>query len=397
MPSLQVAYVWHASKFNREVLNGLLRIGFEHHQQIIWDKGRTALTRTLYWFQHEPCWFVRKKNAPWFGKAGENSTIWASPSPKFIMGGSDEEKFDHPSPPCLGGHDEVSRHRLRARVEWHGAEPCSTSAPPDDTCVWYSEGRMGCSCGDQKTTVEDANGFVCAGGAFTVDLGSRLIPGYRCSYSAIHYDNALFDTFGIAFPPLLANAVPKRRSDYLAGRICAERLLTSLGVGAAARDVRIGRYREPVWPEGVVASIAHSSRLAACIGTTDPDVGGVGIDLEQEMPIGVANDIRNQIVDAQEDVVIRKNFDSYSQGLTVVFSAKETIYKAVHRFVERFLEFTAVKLLEVERNSMLFSVREPLADNLCAGSTITVYYSIDVKSIETAACLRRHGGGRQTW
>jgi hypothetical protein len=37
-----------------------------------------------------------KKNAPWFGKAGENSTIWDSPSPKFIMGSSKEEKFDHP-------------------------------------------------------------------------------------------------------------------------------------------------------------------------------------------------------------------------------------------------------------------------------------------------------------
>ena len=95
--SLEVAYVWHASKFTREVLDGLLRIGFLHHQQIIWDKGRTVLTRTLYWFQHEPCWFVRKKNAPWYGKAGENSTIWVSPSPKFIMGGSDETKFDHPT------------------------------------------------------------------------------------------------------------------------------------------------------------------------------------------------------------------------------------------------------------------------------------------------------------
>ena len=97
VPSLHVAYVWHASKFTREVLDGLLRIGFVHHQQVIWDKGRTVLTRTHYWFQHEPCWYVRKKNAPWFGKAGENSTIWFSPSPKFIMGGSDEEKFDHPT------------------------------------------------------------------------------------------------------------------------------------------------------------------------------------------------------------------------------------------------------------------------------------------------------------
>jgi len=97
VPSLQIAYVWHASRFTREVLDGLLRIGFVHHQQIIWDKGRTVLTRTLYWFQHEPCWFVRKPKAPWYGKAGENATIWAAPSPKFIMGGSDEDKFDHPT------------------------------------------------------------------------------------------------------------------------------------------------------------------------------------------------------------------------------------------------------------------------------------------------------------
>ena len=97
VPSLEAAYVWHASKFTREVLDGLLKLGFLHHQQIIWDKGRAVLTRTLYWFQHEPCWFLRKKNAPWFGKAGENSTIWNSPSPKFITGGSDEEKWDHPT------------------------------------------------------------------------------------------------------------------------------------------------------------------------------------------------------------------------------------------------------------------------------------------------------------
>jgi DNA modification methylase len=97
VPSLEVAYVWHASRFTREVLDGLLRIGFAHHQQIIWNKGRPVLTRTHYWFQHEPCWYVRKKNAPWFGKPGENSTVWDSPSPKFIMGGSEEVKFDHPT------------------------------------------------------------------------------------------------------------------------------------------------------------------------------------------------------------------------------------------------------------------------------------------------------------
>lgn len=97
VPSLDIVYVWHASIYTREVLEGLLRIGFLYPQQIIWNKGRTVLTRTHYWYQHEPAWYCRKKNAPWYGKAGDNSTIWDSPSPKFIMGGSDEDKFDHPT------------------------------------------------------------------------------------------------------------------------------------------------------------------------------------------------------------------------------------------------------------------------------------------------------------
>jgi DNA modification methylase len=96
-PSLQVAYIWHASRYTSEVLSGLLRIGFVHHQQIIWRKTVAALTRSQYWFQHEPCWYVRKKNAPWYGRPGENTTVWDAASPKMIMGASEEEKYDHPT------------------------------------------------------------------------------------------------------------------------------------------------------------------------------------------------------------------------------------------------------------------------------------------------------------
>lgn len=117
VPGLQVAYVWHASVFTREVLDGLLRIGFLYPQQIIWNKGRTVLTRTHYWYQHEPCWYVRKKNAPWFGKAGENSTVWDSSSPKFMMGGSGEEKYDHPTQkPIALMQRPILNHTKRA--EW---------------------------------------------------------------------------------------------------------------------------------------------------------------------------------------------------------------------------------------------------------------------------------------
>jgi DNA modification methylase len=59
------------------------------------------LTRTHYWFAHEPCWYVRKKNAPWYGAQGSAKTsIWDAKSPKFIMGGSKDigdDKQDHPT------------------------------------------------------------------------------------------------------------------------------------------------------------------------------------------------------------------------------------------------------------------------------------------------------------
>lgn len=130
VPSLEIAYVWHASKFTREVLDGLLRIGFLHHQQIIWNKGVAVMTRTHYWFQHEPCWFVlkhepcwyvRKKNAPWFGQAGKNSTIWESPSPKMIMGGSTEIKYDHPTQkPAILMQRPIQNHLQRGELVYDG-------------------------------------------------------------------------------------------------------------------------------------------------------------------------------------------------------------------------------------------------------------------------------------
>lgn len=128
VPSLMAAYVWHASVYTREVLEGLLRIGFKYPQQIIWNKGRTVLTRTDYWYQHEPCWYVRKPNAPWYGVPGDNSTIWESPSPKFMMGGSKETKFDHPTQKPVARVGQLNRDRgeARVRVRAHAHLSCPT-------------------------------------------------------------------------------------------------------------------------------------------------------------------------------------------------------------------------------------------------------------------------------
>src|SRR5204862_2124883 len=81
-----------------EAAQGLQRIGFEIASQVIWDKSLFAMSRGWFHWGHEPCWVVRKPGVPnLFIGSRDQSTVWRAPSPKMIMAGSTEEKFDHPA------------------------------------------------------------------------------------------------------------------------------------------------------------------------------------------------------------------------------------------------------------------------------------------------------------
>lgn len=99
VPSLDTAYVWHASAFAAEVAVGLRRIGFEIKQQIIWRKPHFALSRQHYHWQHEPCWYARKDGSGKFRGSRDQSTVWEAASPKMLMSKQAEgdEKIDHPT------------------------------------------------------------------------------------------------------------------------------------------------------------------------------------------------------------------------------------------------------------------------------------------------------------
>ena len=99
VPSLKVAYVWHADRHTVEVGLGLRGIGFDLSQLIVWRKPQFVLSRTHYHSQHEPCWYARKPGAPpWIG-SNDQATVWEAASPKMLMrpAGEREEKVDHPT------------------------------------------------------------------------------------------------------------------------------------------------------------------------------------------------------------------------------------------------------------------------------------------------------------
>ena len=116
VPSLEVGYVWHAGVYAGPVAAGLERIGFEIASQVIWDKGLFAMSRGWYHWGHEPCWVIRRPGVPnlFLDDHHTQSTVWRAPSPKMIMGGSTEEKFDHPAQKPIVLFDIPIRNHLEA-------------------------------------------------------------------------------------------------------------------------------------------------------------------------------------------------------------------------------------------------------------------------------------------
>ena len=65
---------------------------------IVWRKPHFVLSRTHYHYQTEPCWYAVRtgESAKWIGTR-DQSNLWDAASPKQLMAGSKEEKFDHPT------------------------------------------------------------------------------------------------------------------------------------------------------------------------------------------------------------------------------------------------------------------------------------------------------------
>jgi len=98
VPSIEVAYVWHAALNSSDVARGIERTGFQIRQHIVWRKTVFAMSRGAYQWSHEPCWYAvkRGRQAHWIG-GSKQTTVWDAASPKHIMSGSDEEKLPHPT------------------------------------------------------------------------------------------------------------------------------------------------------------------------------------------------------------------------------------------------------------------------------------------------------------
>ena len=134
----------------------------------------------------------------------------------------------------------------------------------------------------------------------------------------------------------MARAVPKRRNEFAKARECARDALARMGI----RDFALltGAQREPLWPAGVIGSITHCPTLCAVAVASAQSYQGVGIDVEPALPI--EREVAEVVANSRDSA----SLSGVDQLLAarMVFSAKESFYKAQFRLTRRFLDFADV-------------------------------------------------------
>ncbi|MGC4804527.1 4'-phosphopantetheinyl transferase family protein [Micromonospora sp. DT233] len=181
-------------------------------------------------------------------------------------------------------------------------------------------------------------------------------------------------------------AVQSRRRDFTAGRVCARRALTRLGVPAVA--VPSAPDRAPVWPPGVVGTITHTPGYCAAAAARADRVRSVGMDAEGHREL---NDGVRRLIGLPEEWDDCARLPTGVSWPVVLFSAKETIYKVWHPVVGTWLDFLDARVT-LDPESGLFTARISPARLAAAPvpdppATITGRFAVDGDLVRTAAVL----------
>jgi enterobactin synthetase component D len=163
---------------------------------------------------------------------------------------------------------------------------------------------------------------------------------------------------GIALPPALDRATAKRKIQYLAGRACAcraiERLKPAESVQAPQRDAD----GCPVWPQGLVGSISHTDAFATAAVALRSQAIALGVDAEAVMSEEAAAEVAGLV--ASEDETRRvAELASLARpaALTLVFSAKESLFKALYPPTRRPFDYLDCEIARLDSRERRFVVR----------------------------------------
>lgn len=108
--------------------------------------------------------------------------------------------------------------------------------------------------------------------------------------------------------------------------------------------------RAPVWPSSFSGSITHSKDLVMV--AISKNVNGIGIDLEN---LGrMKKEIGRHIL--HEKDILQVDGLTEEQVLTIIFSAKEALYKALYPKVKKFFGFDSAYISKIDLSNSQFQI-----------------------------------------
>ncbi|MFS2224458.1 4'-phosphopantetheinyl transferase family protein [Pantoea sp. B65] len=161
-----------------------------------------------------------------------------------------------------------------------------------------------------------------------------------------HFDDTLFALCDIDPPTHLNKAVKKRRAEYLASRYAARRALATFGI----KDFLLqnDQQRAPVWPAGICGSLSHTAERAVIITAAARPQRWIGVDAERVIPTESAGELCDIIASASEQQVLKQCGLSLAQALTLTFSLKESLYKALFPLLRQFMDLHSAEIVALD-------------------------------------------------
>ncbi|AIG02347.1 putative phosphopantetheinyl transferase [Pseudomonas fluorescens] len=154
-----------------------------------------------------------------------------------------------------------------------------------------------------------------------------------------------FQRCAVPPPASIQRSVAKRQAEFLAGRLCARSALKQL----AGLDFipAIGEDRAPVWPGHISGSITHSTGHAAAIVGHKAQWRGLGMDLENLLPLERAERLAGEILTPDEmQRMGAGSREQIAQWVTLTFSAKESLFKALYPIVQKRFYFEHAEVVQ---------------------------------------------------
>lgn len=144
---------------------------------------------------------------------------------------------------------------------------------------------------------------------------------------------------------------PNRKNEFLLGRVCASKA-HELCTGHELLSLPVNTDRSPEWPVNVVGTLSHNQYWVGAAVAKSSDLIGVGMDFEVlgRTKLELAKQIRTP-----QDILKHPKL-SDEELLTIIFSCKETLYKALYPNVKKFFGFEDAAVVELDLDNGVFKI-----------------------------------------